>query len=567
MAVSMESENVAVVRKHMDLVNEGKLEEAFDLISDDVVMWARGMELKGKAMFRRIVEMARYSFSEYKETIEDIFASGDRVCVRGVRHGKHTKSFGAVPATNKEVATTFMFICIVKDGKIVERWTNHDDLGFLQAMGLVQLPGHGGNHGHSHGEGGQCNHSHGQDGGHGHSHGGGGGGGGTSSGISLRPSKGKKFPYSAEELSQEWFTAALQRHGLGGAKISDLKSETQANPTSVSETCVSVTLTFNGQPSKPLPTDYVAHFPTSNQMARPIFKQAKTYMKIVRFHDQMAKGCKGLRTPTTFYGNMDPESDNFLLVTEDISRSLQKGSRMASLDVSRARTVVEKLALFHAQCWQTSAKIPPSMQWLSSPPASELIILKTYQGSWPFFYKNFPNLSADVQRTGQKLADTLPQLYSYNRQQAPITLCHNDLHAGTLFFDSQDNCVVESWHQVSFGHAMRDVVSFLSLSLSCEDRKAHEEELLRRYHQVLMENKVTGYKFQKCFYDYKLLLLLVFAEAVCNGAGLFVLESQGKLPAAQKPKLDEYQVIFSRLSKAISDHNCASLIEDFSRKS
>ena len=44
-----------------------------------------------------------------------------------------------------------------------------------------------------------------------------------------------------------------------------------------------------------------------------------------------------------------------------------------------------------------------------------------------------------------------------------------------------------------------------------------------------MEHDVTGYKFQKCFYDYKLLVLLAFAQNVCNGAGLFLQEKQGAL--------------------------------------
>ena len=79
---------------------------------------------------------------------------------------------------------------------------------------------------------------------------------------------------------------------------------------------------------------------------------------------------------------------------------------------------------------------------------------------------------------------------------------------------------------------LRKVISFFIFFFFFFDfshfHKTHESDLLRIYHQTLLNEGVSGYKFQKCWSDYKTFVLLAFAQFVCNGAGLFVLEQQGK---------------------------------------
>ena len=78
-----------------------------------------------------------------------------------------------------------------------QRWLNHDDLGFLQAMGMM------GGGGHNHGQGGQGGH-----GGHGHSHGGQ-GGGHDHGALENKPS----HPISPSEITSEWLNQALGKGG------------------------------------------------------------------------------------------------------------------------------------------------------------------------------------------------------------------------------------------------------------------------------------------------------------------------------------------------------------------
>ena len=52
-----------------------------------------------------------------------------------------------------------------------------------------------------------------------------------------------------------------------------------------------------------------------------------------------------------------------------------------------------------------------------------------------------------------------------------------------------------------------DVGYFLGESLSIEDRRAHERDLLERYHDGLVAGGVTGYSFDDLYDDYRMSLV------------------------------------------------------------
>jgi hypothetical protein len=71
------------------------------------------------------------------EKIDLIIAEGDRVMVHWVGHGiQHDESSG-IPATNRTVAFSGVYIFRIEDNKIVEVWNLWDQLGELQQLGLL----------------------------------------------------------------------------------------------------------------------------------------------------------------------------------------------------------------------------------------------------------------------------------------------------------------------------------------------------------------------------------------------------------------------------------------------
>ena len=80
-------------------------------------------------------ERSRYrsAFPDVKITIEEQVAEGDLVASRWTATGTHKGELMGISPTGKESTVTGLTIDKIKDGKIVESWTNWDTLGMLQS--------------------------------------------------------------------------------------------------------------------------------------------------------------------------------------------------------------------------------------------------------------------------------------------------------------------------------------------------------------------------------------------------------------------------------------------------
>src|SRR5215217_652804 len=73
--------------------------------------------------------------------IQDQVAEGDKVVTRLAVSGRHERDLpGGITATGRDLFTTAIAIHRIQDGKIVEHWSNRDDLGLLAQFGVVALP-------------------------------------------------------------------------------------------------------------------------------------------------------------------------------------------------------------------------------------------------------------------------------------------------------------------------------------------------------------------------------------------------------------------------------------------
>jgi predicted ester cyclase len=74
---------------------------------------------------------------DYKLSVEDLIAEGDRVASRNTIKGTHTGEFLDVPATNSDVKMDDMSVMRVSGGKVVEWWDELDLASLLQQVGAI----------------------------------------------------------------------------------------------------------------------------------------------------------------------------------------------------------------------------------------------------------------------------------------------------------------------------------------------------------------------------------------------------------------------------------------------
>lgn len=140
----MSGQNKMVVRRSFEEVyNRGNLDAVDDLVSSDFVAHSPSRDIKGPAGMKQFVLSLREAFPDLHITIDDQFADGDKVVTRWTARGTHLGTFQGVPPTGKQGSMTGMDIDRVVDGRAVECWTNSDELGLLQQLGVVPAPGEG----------------------------------------------------------------------------------------------------------------------------------------------------------------------------------------------------------------------------------------------------------------------------------------------------------------------------------------------------------------------------------------------------------------------------------------
>ncbi len=139
-------ENKAIVRRVVESENDRDYAALEELISPTYVNQANRIEgLEGYKLFLTKLFAA---FPNWRETIEDSLAEGDRVCVRlRIETGIHTGEFNLlgirVPPTGKQSTVKSIQIWRFVDGRVVEQEGVYGELDLLRQVGLIMPIGEG----------------------------------------------------------------------------------------------------------------------------------------------------------------------------------------------------------------------------------------------------------------------------------------------------------------------------------------------------------------------------------------------------------------------------------------
>ncbi|KAF2992278.1 ester cyclase [Methylocystis sp. MJC1] len=119
-----------------DCLNPRRLDRLTDYLSDD---FAGANGERGPQGFRQTVERMVTAFPHLRFELEDLFAAGDKVCLRWRFEAAHLGPLAGVAATGKVAVQQGIAIYQASDGKLTRAWLQVDRLGVLQQIGAVAL--------------------------------------------------------------------------------------------------------------------------------------------------------------------------------------------------------------------------------------------------------------------------------------------------------------------------------------------------------------------------------------------------------------------------------------------
>ena len=141
---NLQEANKEIIRNYFKIIDEaGKTGNASiidDFLSEDFV---EHNPFPGISANREGWKQAFKMFAEATpgyHVIDDLIAEDDKVAAHITAYGKHVGTIFGIPATNKEFSMKGITIWRLRDGKIVEHWSQTDMVGMMIQLGVMPPP-------------------------------------------------------------------------------------------------------------------------------------------------------------------------------------------------------------------------------------------------------------------------------------------------------------------------------------------------------------------------------------------------------------------------------------------
>ena len=128
--------NKEIIRRFYEAVNKHNPALIDEFVALNYVDHPR--QLRGLDNYKQHLTMYYKSFPDSHETIEDIIAEGDKVCIRINGTATHKGEYRGLAPTGKKVTWEANTIFRIVDDKIAEMWAFSDELHFLKQLGIIK---------------------------------------------------------------------------------------------------------------------------------------------------------------------------------------------------------------------------------------------------------------------------------------------------------------------------------------------------------------------------------------------------------------------------------------------
>ncbi len=308
------------------------------------------------------------------------------------------------------------------------------------------------------------------------------------------------------EVTAAWLTGALQANEIDSEVVS-FEAETVGTG-QLGETR-RFYLNYRGHPPEGAPASVVGKFTSDNPVAAASGREMGFYRSEVMFYRELAHRAK-IRTPDVFVAELHPETNEFVLLLEDLAPAVQ-GDHMSGCSVADAAAALEEAARLHAAFWND--RVLMEQPWLYVPQGAQgFYTTELMESSWKHFEATYAHrLEPEVIAVCDRF---IRHHAAWNApRDFPKTFSHNDFRVDNMLFGGSRIAVVD-WQTSNFLGAGMDVAYFLGGAFDRETRREVEVSLLGAYHEALGREGVRDYAFDQLMADYRHYAFAVLAVAI-----------------------------------------------------
>lgn len=301
-----------------------------------------------------------------------------------------------------------------------------------------------------------------------------------------------------EAVGPEWLTEVLRGADVlsGDAQVVAVSHDTCGT----GQLADSYRFEITYDPPGAGPASLVGKFASEDEASREFGRQSGQYRNEIRFYQELANDLT-ITVPTPVYAALADNETDFVLLMQDLTPA-RVVDQLEGCSPDEAALVVEQQGALHGSSWG-SAKLADT-EWLGGTVTGWEGITDGFGQTITDFPEEFGH-GDDVQEAAKlvELADNWKRVLT-NAQ----CLWHNDLRADNVLFDARGGEIpiaVLDWQGVTYGYGVIDLAYFSATSLTTQDRRAHERDLVATYHKSLVAQGVEGYSEEQCWEDYRML--------------------------------------------------------------
>jgi hypothetical protein len=298
-----------------------------------------------------------------------------------------------------------------------------------------------------------------------------------------------------DEITAEWLAGAL---GAGPVEIAAVERIGTGQMSQNHR----IAYTEDGGP----PAAVVVKLASDDDASRGTGVGLGAYLREITFYRELAPRIGG-PLAVCHLAEYDDAEGWFTLLLDDVAPATQ-GDQIKGCGIEEARAAMVALARLHAPVLGDLAL--GSAAWLNQPnPLDQALLTGLFTG---FVERYGDRIAPEHLAVCERLIPS-SDAWSSDRRP-PLGLVHGDYRLDNLLF-GDGACTVVDWQTVSWGPAMADASYFLGNGLLVDHRRAHEEELVRTYHEALLENGVSAFSWDSCWAEYRRHVFGNLVMAIC----------------------------------------------------
>lgn len=238
----------------------------------------------------------------------------------------------------------------------------------------------------------------------------------------------------------------------------------------------------------------------------------------VHFYEKIASRLPAKTLAHCHAAVYDAAEGYFTLLFEDLVDA-QPGDQIACCSVDSARLAVRELARLVASVVED----PDLASWVDTPLPLDRMVMETIVQE---YYKRFGNRISAEQRDVIGRFAACFDTWVADRSE-PRSIVHNDFRLDNMLFGEPGaarELTIIDWATLRWGSVCSDLAYFLGGNLSPEDRRTHEKELVRHFHDELVAHGVADFSFEECWRGYRWMAFAGVLMAV--GAPMVVAQTE-----------------------------------------